>query len=346
MTGRNRGGIAPAVVAVAACAVALTLGGARAAEPTYVMKITTPTINDVPDTYARNFAAAVEKDSGGRIKGEVYPASQLGPIPRQIEGTQFGAIQMAVIPSEFWVGVDERFEVTAAPGLVDSLAHGHRVAADPAVLKLMLSLGADKGLHGVGLFMAEPSDVISKTPIRHLADFKGLKLRTFASAFQTEAFGRLGATAVVMTLGDVLPALQQGTIDGSVAGMGPFTKMHFIDAAKYITMTNQPAIFLIAEVNRKWFDALPKDLQDIVDKEGMAQSIAINPTSIDLRQKAEANWKASGGELINLPPDEQTSMMQMLSSVGADVSKSKPQLAEAYKILTDAAQRTRQSSTQ
>ena len=63
-------------------------------------------------------AAAVERDSGGRIKSEVYPASQLGSIPRQIEGVQFGAIQAAVIPPEFFVGIDERFEVMAAPGLV------------------------------------------------------------------------------------------------------------------------------------------------------------------------------------------------------------------------------------
>ena len=210
-----------------------------------------------------------------------------------------------------------------------------------ALAETMLSLGADKGLHGVGLFMAEPSDVIAKTPIRHLADFKGKKLRTFASKFQTESFNRLGATAVVMTLGDVVPALQQGAIDGAVAGMGPFTKMHFVDAAKYITMTNQPGIFLVAEVNRKWFEALPKDLQDIVDKDAAAQSIAINPTAVDLRQKAEANWTAAGGELIDLPPDEQASMMQTLSSVGADVSKTNPQLADAYKILTDAAARTR-----
>jgi len=62
--------------------LALTFGAARAQDKTLVMKITTPTINDVPDTYGRNFAAAVEKDSGGRIKGEVYPASQLGSIPR------------------------------------------------------------------------------------------------------------------------------------------------------------------------------------------------------------------------------------------------------------------------
>ncbi len=338
----NKGGrVVRSLVALGAFAgaVALSLGAARAQEKTYEMKISTPTIHDVPDTFAANFLAAVEKDSGGRIKGQVYPASQLGSIPRQIEGTQFGSIQCAVIPPEFFVGVDQRYEVMAAPGLVSSLAQGHKVAADPEVLKLMLSLGANKGLHGVGLFMAEPSDVISKDPIRHLADFKGKKLRTFASKFQTEAWSRLGATPVAMTLGDVLPALQQGAIDGAVAGMGPFTHMHFSDAAKYITMTNQPAIFLIVDVSKKWYDSLPPDLQKIIDKDAAEQSIAIDSVAIAFRKKAEADWTATGGEEINLPPDEQATMLKTLSSVGADVSKSDPQLAGAYKIVTDAAVR-------
>src|SRR6185503_3605699 len=114
---------------------------------TYTMKITAPTMNAGPDIFGKVFGAAVEKESGGRIKAEVYPANQLGPVPRQIEGTQFGSIQCAMLPPEFFVGVDERFEVLAAPGLVDSAKLGHRVASDPAVLKLMLSLGAEKGLH-------------------------------------------------------------------------------------------------------------------------------------------------------------------------------------------------------
>ena len=63
---------------------------------------------------------AVEKDSGGRIKGEIYPASQLGPIPRQIEGVQFGSIQGWMGPPEFLVGVDERYEALSAPGLFSS----------------------------------------------------------------------------------------------------------------------------------------------------------------------------------------------------------------------------------
>jgi len=325
--------------------LALPLGAAQAQAP-IVMKISTPTIHDIPDTWGRNFAAAVEKDSGGRIKAEVYPASQLGSIPRQIEGTQFGAIQMEIVPPEFMVGLDERFEVMAAPGLVDSQAHGQRVAAVPEVQKLMLGLGADKGLRGVGLFMAEPAELISRVAIRHLDDFKGKKVRIFASQFQSVAFERLGVTPVAMTLGDVLPAIQQGTIDGAITGMGPIANFHMIDAAKFVTLTDQPAIFIIAEVNQKWYQSLPPDLQQIIDKDAQEQSVAINPTAVKLLKEAEDAWTAGGGELIKLPPDEQTAMMKTLSSVGTDVSSKKPALAEAYKIVSDAAARTRQAASQ
>jgi TRAP-type transport system periplasmic protein len=291
----------------------------------------------------KRFAAAVERDSGGRVKGEVYPASQLGSIPRQIEGTQFGAIQAANIPPEFFVGVDERFEVMAAPGLVDSMEHGQRLAADPAVLKLMLGIGAQKGLHGVGLYMVGPSSVISKTPIRHLSDFKGKKIRIFASQFQTVAFERLGATPVAMSLSDVLPALQQGAIDGAVAGVGVFANMHFNDAAKYVVETNQPAIFVILEISKKWYDSLPNDLQQIIDRDGRAQAVAINAPALNMYQEQRKAWVRGGGELISLPPDEQSELMRMLGSVGEDVAKSKPALHEAYAVLTDAAKRTREA---
>ena len=290
----------PLPAAALAFALTLSLGAARADDKTYVMKVTLPTINDAPHQAAKDFAALVEKDSGGRIKAEVYPASQLGSIPRQIEGVQFGAIQVAEIPPEFFVGVDERFEVMAAPGLTDNIEHGQRVAADLAVRKLMFGLGAGKGLHVAGLFVAQPSCVISKTPLRHLADFKGKKIRVFASQFQTEAFNRLGATPVAMTLGDVLPALQQGAIDGAIAGIGPFVHLHFNDAAKYVTETNQPAIFLIFAVSQKWYNSLPKDLQEVIDRDGAAVSRSIEPVALKLYQDQRKAWTDAGGELISL----------------------------------------------
>jgi len=331
--------IARSIFAAAAFALVLPLGAARAQDKTYEMKISTPTINAAPDRFARNYAAALGKDSGGRIKAEVFPASQLGSIARQIEGTQFGAIQCEVVPPEFMVGIDERFGVLAAPGLVSSMEQGQRVAADPAVQKLMLSLGGDKGLRGVGLFMAEPSEIIAKNPIRHLADFKGKKLRIFASDFQSVALERLGATPVAMSLGDVLPALQQGAIDGAVAGMQVFSGMHFFDAAKYITLTHQPAIFIVAEVNKKWYDSLPADLQKIIDRDAIEQSTGMVPQAIELVNAARKGWTEHGGELIDLPADENTEMLKILASVGRDVSSKSPALSAAYQIVTDAAAR-------
>jgi TRAP-type transport system periplasmic protein len=327
-------------------ALALPLGAVWAQDKTYVMKIGLPTQNDPIHQMAKNYAAAVEKDSGGRIKTEVYPASQLGSMSREIEGVQFGAIQALSTPPEYLVGVDERFGVMTAPGLVDSMPHGQRLTADAAVLKLMLGLGADKGLHGVALFMAIPSVIIAKTPIRHLVEIQGKKMRIFASDFQSVALKRLGATPVAMTLGDVLPALQQGTIDAAVGGLGAFTPMHFQDAAKYVTETNQPAIFSIVEVSRKWYDSLPKDLQEIIDRDAATESVAINPWAIESGEQLRKGWVAGGGELISLPREEQSAMMQTLASVGEDVAKAKPALHEAYEIVADAAKRTRQAPGQ
>jgi TRAP-type transport system periplasmic protein len=333
--------LVPTVVAAGllGCAIALPFGPAQAQQQPYLMKISTPTINDIPNAWLDGYAAMLEKDSGGRIKVQIFPASQLGSIPRQIEGTQFGSIQCVQIPPEFMVGLDPRFQVLAAPGLVDSDAEGQRVAADPAVRKLMLGLGADKGLHGLSIWYATPNVLVSRTPLRDLADFKGKKVRVFASPFQTVAFERLGITPVAMSLGDVLPALQQGAIDGAITGIGPIVKFHMADTAKYVTEINQPGIFIIEEVNQKWYESLPEDLQHIVDSDAAKEDAAIAPIAAKTANEYLQEWKSAGGTLIELSPADHAKMMEALADVGTDVSSKTPTLADAYKVVTEAAKR-------
>jgi TRAP-type transport system periplasmic protein len=337
MIATGRAGAARAGAAALVMLFAMMPGARAADDKTYVMKISIATVGDALHQYAKDYAAAVTKASGGRIKAEIYPASQLGSIQQQAEGVQFGAIQCQILPPEFLAGIDERFEVLTAPNLVASIADGQRLAADPRVRSLMLGLGADKGLHGVGLFMTARSVIVASKPIRRLADFKGKKIRIFASDFQGVAMQRLGAIPKPMTLGEVLPALQDNALDGAVSSITVISPMHFERAAKYATEIGQPAIFGIAELSKKWYDSLPADLKGIVDKAAAAEDTAINPWVVDFNSKARQAWTASGGELISLPAEQQSALLQTLASVGADVSKSKPQLAAAYKIITDAA---------
>jgi TRAP-type C4-dicarboxylate transport system substrate-binding protein len=112
-----------------------------------------------------------------------------------------------------------------------------------------------------------------------------------------------------------------------------------------VTETNQPAIFIILEINRKWYEALPQDLRQVVDKAAARETVAVNQGAAEFVEKMRRLWVERGGELISLPDDEQAAMMRTLASVGSDISKSKPALAAAYKVVTDAANRARQSAS-
>jgi TRAP-type transport system periplasmic protein len=304
-----------------------------------VMKLSTATLNDSQHEWMKRFVGAVERDSGGRIKGEIYPGSQLGSIPRQIEGVQFGSIQGWIGPPEFLVGVDARYEVPSAPGLFTSQEQDARVLSDPAFRDLMLGLGANKGLTGVGIFPFGPASIVTRQPVRRLVDFKGLKLRVSASPFQLEMMKRIKVSPVAMSLGDVLPAIQQGAIDGALTSVTVDTTLHYVDAAKYIIEIGQPWVNSIVVLNRKWLDALPADLQKIVRDDAMAVSTQIVPFVNDFFAAQRKVWTDSGGELISLPADEQQAMIGQISGIANDLSTSNPELNAAVKIVFESAAR-------
>ena len=308
---------------------------------TFVMKLSTATINDTQHEWLRRFTAAVEKDSGGRIKGEIYPASQLGSIPRQIEGVQFGSIQAWIGPPEFLVGVDERYEALSAPGLFTSMDQDVRVIWDPAVRDMILGLGGNKGLAGIGINPIGPSSIVSRKPYRRLAEFKGSKIRVLASPFQLEMIKRMDASPVAMTLGDVLPAIQQGAIDAALAAMVVYTTMQYQDAAKFVMETDQPYLNSIVMMSRKWLESLPRDLQKIVRDDAQSVSKDIVPFVRDFFANQRTIWKEKGGELISLPAEEQTALLEKVSGVGFDLSKSKPELSDAVKTVFESAKRNK-----
>ncbi len=309
------------------------------ADKTFVMKIGLATINDTQHEWSKRFVAAVEKDSGGRIKGEIYPASQLGPIPRMIEGVQFGSIQAWIGPPEFLVGVDVRYEALSAPGLMNSFEQMVKVLYDPAVQKMMFDLGANKGLEGVGFAPIGPSNLLTKKEVKRLADLRGMKIRVLASPFQLELIRRMDASPVAMTLADVLPGLQQGTIDGSLSSMTVYTTMQYHDAAKYVLETDQPYINSIVVMSKRWLATLPPDLQKIVHDNGAKVSKDVIPFVKEFFAKQYEIWKSRGGVLNKLPPDEHAAMIAKVSSIGEDLSKDKPELNKAVKLVFEVAKK-------
>jgi TRAP-type C4-dicarboxylate transport system substrate-binding protein len=329
-------------------AVGVALGGLMAAllapapaayaqDKTFTMKLTTATINDTQHEWLKRFGAEIEKNSKGRIKAEIYPASQLGAIPRQIEGVQFGSIQGWMGPPEFLVGVDERFEAMSAPGLFSSVDQVMKVAQDPAIAKMMYGFGEPKGLTGIGFAPIGPSSILSKKQVTKMADLSGMKIRVLASQMQLELIRRMGGSPIAMTLADVLPGLQQGTIDGTLTTMTIYTTMHYYDAGKYVINTDQPYVNSIGMMSKKWMDTLPPDLQKVVRDAGTKVTAEITPFVKDFFAEQTKIFISKGGVISNLPQAEHDAMIKKVSTIGDDLSKSKPGLNQTIKTLFEAA---------
>src|SRR5215467_127764 len=165
---------------LAAALLATLPGTAVAQDKSMTIKLATATLNDAQHEWMKRFAAAIDKTANGRIRSEIFPASQLGSIPRMIEATQLGSIQVWVGPPEFMVGVDQRFELLSAPGVFQNDQHAVKTIADPEFSKAFLAVGAGKGLVGASLFIYGPATVAMRAPIRTLSDFKGKKIRVLA----------------------------------------------------------------------------------------------------------------------------------------------------------------------
>jgi TRAP-type C4-dicarboxylate transport system substrate-binding protein len=325
---------------LAAALAAAAPGIASAQDKAITVKLATATINEGQHEWMKRFAAALEKSAGGRFKAELYPASQLGSIPRMIELTQLGSIQVWIGPPEFMVGVDQRFELLSAPGVFQNDQHALKTISDLEFARAFLAVGVSKGLIGASIFVYGSTAVAMRTPVRSAADFKGRKIRVLASPFQTEQMARLGATGVPLTLGDVLPALQQGTIDGAFAAVPIFTTLQYQDAAKYATETNQSHIFSVAMMSKRWYDGLPADLQPQVMAAAKQAETEVQPWVFDFVARQHKVWTDTGGELIALPDADKADILAKLATVGDDIVKTKPVLRPLWDQMIATAKRS------
>ena len=170
------------VVVMAAALLVPSLGKEAGAK--IQMKIGYPTTADPQHDYAVKFVAEVKRRTNGEIDGQVFPTSQLGKIPRQIEGIQLGTQEGFFAPPGFLQGVNKAFQVADIPGLFADHAHAHRSLNDPAFKPLFTALGEKKGIAISGLWIYDGASFMATTPIGKISVFKWLKIRVFATEIE------------------------------------------------------------------------------------------------------------------------------------------------------------------
>jgi TRAP-type transport system periplasmic protein len=330
------------VKAIAFALSALAYAASAAAQPQFTMKLSAPTVNDMNIEYMKAMKAGIEPRSNGRIKVELYPANQLGQIPRTVEGVALGTIEMTLVASGFFVGIDPRYLVFDAAGLFDDMDHGNRVFQDPEIRKRLAQFSADKGIEPLIVYSANPNMVLTHKPIRALADFKGQKIRVPGAApLHVEPFRQFGASPLSMPLGEVLPAMQNRTIDGAVAGLTVFPGFKYYDVAKSMTYLPGSYLILVGGASRLFLKSIGPDLEKIVrDVSREAEKLFFSWLPGDV-ERARKEWLGHGGEVISLPAADQKGFITDVSKVTETILAGQPAVKAEYDALRVAAQKHR-----
>jgi TRAP-type C4-dicarboxylate transport system substrate-binding protein len=327
------------MIRLAALALAAAVGTAHAQ---YTMKLSTSTSGDALVEWLNTFAKGVNTSSGGKIKAEVYPASQLGSIPRTIEGVALGTIEVSFNASGFYEPLEPRFAVLAAPGLFDSQEHGAKVLNDPAIRQRLSTFGASKGVEPLTIFIPSQYVILSHKPINTLADFKGQKIRVPGSPLQIEPLKRFGASPLSMPFGEVLPALQNRTIDGVWAGTTLFTALKFYDIAKTFTYLPSHWAATVPLVNRDFMKSLGPDLENIVREEvRKADQHTYGWAAQDIKNSQKI-WAEHGGKEVHLSKAEQKRFLDESIAADLPILTATPQAKEDYEAFAAAAKKYRQ----
>lgn len=321
-------------------AAGLALGAALpAAAADFTMKIGFATMNDIQHQWGNWMKEGIEERSKGRIEVKLFPRNQLGTIASQIEGTQLGTVEAFTSPADFFAGVDPRFGAFSIPMLFKDMAHAEKVLLDPALNKEILSLGADKNIQIVSIYTFATAHYLAKQPIRRIDDFKGKKLRVNATAAERAKMRTFGATAVPMDLGEVIPGLQQGVIDGTQSATAVFVNLKFNEISKTLTELNDTMVVSVGAVSRAWLGKLPADLRQIVVEEGAKIQPRMMAQSRTIDEGMRKRWAEVGGEFVRFSPEEQARVRQLLGPIGEEVTKDNPATSAFYKRLAATAQK-------
>lgn len=300
--------------------------------------------------HGKDIGARIEEMTGGRFKWEVLPAGAVVGAFEALEAVDKGLVDAVHGWPGYWAGKNTAAALFGGTlggpfgmRFEDYIAWVYQGGGEALYNEI---LQKDLKVPNVVAFLQpaccqEPLGWFKK-PIKSLADFRGMKMRS--SGLGVDLLKEMGVSAVVLAGGEILPALERGVVDG-VEWSNPASDipLGFHQVAKYLTGPSARQPFGIQEVliNKKKWDELPADLKAIVKysiQAGIATAVA-KEFAESGRVFAELGPKYKVN-VVTLPPDVIEAEIKAIAKVLDDHAKKNPSFARVLSHQKEFAAKT------
>ena len=263
---------------------------------------------------AEIWADKVEKASGGRMRIEVLPGgAMVGPL-EVLDAASAGTIDGMHSWSAYWIGKHPGAHMfSSIPMLFDT--HSHIAWMIDRGLDYQNQLYQDKmGLNTVTFLCGATHPELlahSNVPLAKLDDWQGTKYRT--PGWWAEILKDMGVAVVTIPGAEVYPSLERGVIDAAEFS-SPVVNydLGFHEVTSFYTGPgmHQPSVLFEITLNKSSFDALPADLQEIVEQAALATTIETWAYDIVEGIRILDQWEGAGLTPVKVDDDAQVAFRE------------------------------------
>lgn len=211
-----------------------------------------------PCVQMERWKTEVEKRTNGQVKVNTFPGGTLLGAKGMMDGVIAGQADIGNICMAYQPG---RFIVTNATSLPLGIPNAKKGSL--ALLKLYEKYkpAAFKDVVVLTMFTNAPGNVMSKTPVKTLADIKGMDLR--ASGGAAQILKAWGANPVGMPMPATVEALQKGTVKGLFSSLEVMKDFKFAENCKFVTMTDTVIYPFAVVMNKARYESLPAEVKKV-----------------------------------------------------------------------------------
>lgn len=216
---------------------------------------------------ALKFKEVVEEESGGKVKVNIYPSSQLGALREQVESTQIGEIDITMQPAAVITPFEDDVKIIDFPYLWPTEAEEMYQVLDSEAGNKILATLDDSGLKGLGFWPGGYKLMTTKEgEIKTPDDLDGLTMRIMESPVLVEQYKHWGGNAIPVAYSEVYNALQLGIVDGQENPIQTVYMNNYYEVQNNIIESYHGSMTYILTANKEWFDNLDSEVQGYILK--------------------------------------------------------------------------------
>ncbi len=268
----------------------------------------------------KKFAELVEKNSGGKVKAQLYASGSLGNDVTMISAVRAGTQEMVVPDSSTLVGLVKDFGVLNFPMTFQNEAEADALLDGPFGQKLLKQL-EDKGLIGLGFWENGFRNLTnSRRAVTKADDIAGLKVRVIQNPLFLETFKALGANPTPMAFTELYSALESKAVDGQENPNATILASKFYEVQKHVALTRHMYSVWLLLLSKKTWDGLSADEKKAVSDAAREATLFERKTIRAFSITALDELKKAGMQVSELSADEQAKLRTKLQPVIAKFS--------------------------